>query len=350
MSDVAASVEGNSEAVTITDAKAPFDSPDAEVIIRSSDNVDFRVFKAFLSSVSDVFKDMFALPQGPADVTRDDEEMRHGLPVIRVTEENRIVETLLMFCYPNILTSVPVLQTVDEILPMLEVAIKYGIEKLEKQLRKVVFSPPLVNDRAMQLFVVAYQHRWEKEIRIAAKYTLVQPAWGRLYVTELESITGGDLHRLQQYRLECVAAATRVATTSDWMKWESLSELKCKVCEHAKKEVRVKGPWGAVTYRPSSWWLNYMEVAAKELAKLPWGDTVMESVATDAALRQTHRCTSRTEKKFTEFCEEFAGEVDRAISEVCSKLSNNVSPDRQFSCAGHPGYQALRSIIKIRMG
>jgi hypothetical protein len=72
-----------------------------------------------------------------------------------------------------------------------------------------------------------------------------------------------------------------------------------------------------------------MEVAAKELAKLPWGDTVMESVATDAALRQTHRCTSRTEKEFTEFCEEFAGEVDRA-----------------FSCVGHPGYQALRSIIK----
>jgi hypothetical protein len=39
----------------------------------------------------------------------------------------------------------------------------------------------------------------------------------------------------------------------------------------------------------------------------------MESVATDAALRQTHRCTSRTEKEFAEFCEEFAREVDRVI-------------------------------------
>jgi hypothetical protein len=161
MSDIPANVKGDCETNTITDAKAPFDSPDAEVIIRSSDNVDFRTFKTFLSSVSDVFKDTFTVPQGPGDVTKEDQKIRYGLPVIQVTG-SRIVETLLMFCYPNILTSVPVLQTVDEILPMLEVSIKYGIENLEKRLRKVSFLPPLVNDRAMQLFVVAYQRRWEK--------------------------------------------------------------------------------------------------------------------------------------------------------------------------------------------
>jgi hypothetical protein len=61
---------------------------------------------------------------------------------------------LLMFCYPNLLTSVPVLETMDDVLPMLEVAMKYGIEKLENRLREALFKPPLAEERPMQLFVM----------------------------------------------------------------------------------------------------------------------------------------------------------------------------------------------------
>ncbi|EIW75069.1 hypothetical protein CONPUDRAFT_66183, partial [Coniophora puteana RWD-64-598 SS2] len=44
-------------------AKAPFDDPEAEIILRSSDNVEFRVFKSFLAFSSSIFRDMLSLPQ-----------------------------------------------------------------------------------------------------------------------------------------------------------------------------------------------------------------------------------------------------------------------------------------------
>jgi hypothetical protein len=309
--------ECSSPDVAITDAKAPFNNPDAEVIIRSSDHVDFRVFKAFLSSVSGVFKDMFAIPQGPGDIITADEEMRDGLPVIPITEESQVVETLLMFCYPNILTSAPVLKTMEEILPILKVAIKYGIEALETQMRNALFTPPVVAERSMQVFVTAYLHRWEKEMRIAAKYTLVQPSWDCLYVTELESITGGDLHRLQNYRLGCAAAAKRTATTLGWIKREHIDGLHCSGCEEPTHQIEL----GWMRYKLGGWWVNYMRNAAKELADKPRGDTVLASKLIDAAMQQANRCQrcrDRTETKvrFRDFCEVFAAHVDRAISEV----------------------------------
>lgn len=47
----------------LTIASPPFDDPEADIILRSSDNVDFHVYKFLLSLVSPVFKSMFALPQ-----------------------------------------------------------------------------------------------------------------------------------------------------------------------------------------------------------------------------------------------------------------------------------------------
>jgi hypothetical protein len=322
MSDATVSAENECQAAIITDAKAPFDNPDAELIIRSSDNVDFRVFKSFLSVTSSVFKDMFAFPQGPAGVTG--QEMRDGLAVIQITEGSRIVETLLRFCFPNILTPVPDLKTMDEMLPMLEVSIKYGIGILEKRVREALFSPPVVKMGAMKLFVIAYQHGWETEMRIAAEYTLCEPAWERLYVVELESITGGDLHRLQLYRLNCTTAAIQVATTFEWYPAGSPRWWQCSSCEDATNEILFGTVYGGLQRaKPVGWWVRYMKAAAKELAKRPFGNTVLDAKMVDRALQEADNCPNCSQKKnldvrFTEFCNVFAAEVDRVVSKVSS--------------------------------
>ncbi|KAI0255963.1 hypothetical protein BJV78DRAFT_1113987, partial [Lactifluus subvellereus] len=41
----------------------PFDDADADIILRSSDQVNFHVYKVILSVASPFFKDMFSLPQ-----------------------------------------------------------------------------------------------------------------------------------------------------------------------------------------------------------------------------------------------------------------------------------------------
>src|ERR1700733_11581485 len=72
----------------------PFDVPDANLIIRSSDFVDFRVHKPVLAMVSSVFKDLLSLPQ-PSDSESDDD-----LPVVQLPEDSELLHSLVSIIYP----------------------------------------------------------------------------------------------------------------------------------------------------------------------------------------------------------------------------------------------------------
>lgn len=58
------------------------DIPGADVIIRSSDNVDFRVQRAALSLFSPVFADILSIPQP--------EGSNGELPVVSVSEDREL--------------------------------------------------------------------------------------------------------------------------------------------------------------------------------------------------------------------------------------------------------------------
>jgi BTB/POZ domain len=71
-----------------------FDVPDASLIIRSSDHVDFRVHKSVLALVSPFFRDLLSLPQ-PSDSDSVD-----GLPVVELSEDSELLNSLVSFLYP----------------------------------------------------------------------------------------------------------------------------------------------------------------------------------------------------------------------------------------------------------
>ena len=71
-----------------------FDISDANLIIRSSDFVKFRVHKSVLALVSPFFKDLLSLPQ-PSD-----SEIVDGLPVVQLTESSELVNSLISMLYP----------------------------------------------------------------------------------------------------------------------------------------------------------------------------------------------------------------------------------------------------------
>jgi BTB/POZ domain len=71
-----------------------FDVPDANIIIRSSDFVDFRVHKSVLTLTSPFFNDLLSLPQ-PSD-----SETLDGLPVIQLSEDSELLNTLVSLLYP----------------------------------------------------------------------------------------------------------------------------------------------------------------------------------------------------------------------------------------------------------
>jgi hypothetical protein len=70
------------------------DVPDANLIIRSSDLVNFRVHKPVLAMASQVFKDLLSLPQ-PSDGESVD-----GLPVVQLSEDSDLLSSLVSMLYP----------------------------------------------------------------------------------------------------------------------------------------------------------------------------------------------------------------------------------------------------------
>ena len=71
-----------------------FNIPDANLIIRSSDSVDFRVHKSVLAIVSPFFEVLLSLPQ-PSD-----SESVDGIPVVELSENSDVLNSLVSILYP----------------------------------------------------------------------------------------------------------------------------------------------------------------------------------------------------------------------------------------------------------
>ncbi|KAK7024435.1 hypothetical protein VNI00_016286 [Paramarasmius palmivorus] len=107
-------------------AAAPFDASDADVILHTSDNVHFYIYRLILTLVSPFFRDMFTLPNPDASDANDGKKA-NGLPVIPVTEDSVSLDRTLRFVYPGL--KPPVLSTWEEVEPIFEAFIKYQMEK-----------------------------------------------------------------------------------------------------------------------------------------------------------------------------------------------------------------------------
>jgi hypothetical protein len=79
---------------TATSPSETFDVSDADLVIRSSDFVDFRVHKLVLSMASPFFKDQLSPSQPPDTETVD------GLHVVQLSEESELLNSLLSMLCP----------------------------------------------------------------------------------------------------------------------------------------------------------------------------------------------------------------------------------------------------------
>jgi BTB/POZ domain len=77
-----------------TSPPEPFDVPEASLILRSSDVVDFRVHKPVLSMASPIFKDLLSLPQPSESESVD------RLPVVQLPEGSELLNCLVSMLYP----------------------------------------------------------------------------------------------------------------------------------------------------------------------------------------------------------------------------------------------------------
>jgi hypothetical protein len=283
------------------DAQAPFDNPKADVILRSSDNVDFRVFRLLLSLASPIFNDMFAMPQASEKINDNNQEMKDGLPIIQLAEDSQTLSKLLITCYPRYAGDAPELETLEDLQAFLEVATKYEMDEAAgKYAREELVAPRFLEGEAVRVFSIA--HRWNltKEIRIAARATLRNPMPAP-FVEELEYISAAAYHRLWTYHRKCAEVAEATLSSLPLMLFTMASRFIWSQCSGCH------------------WWATFRTRISAALRDKPCGATVLDQGAIDAALREANKCSTcrgPAEHDLREFAEMWANDVDAVTSKV----------------------------------
>ena len=103
-------------------ASTPFDDARADIVLRSSDGVYFRVFKIILSLASPIFTDTFSIPL-PAS-----EELHAGCPVVALSEDSKSVDFALRHLYP---VKTPTDVKLSDVYGFIEFVRKYQVNVLE---------------------------------------------------------------------------------------------------------------------------------------------------------------------------------------------------------------------------
>ena len=178
--------------------------PNGDIIIRSSDQVEFRAFRWPLEHLYPVFSDMFHLN----DPSTSPESSTP--PVVQMVETAPVVEVLLRLSLPIV---PPIVKDPRIIAPIIEAIVKLQAERRCRWwIRMTTENMVPVNPWAMYAILLSFgrkscDYRFEEEIRIAARGTVgrqVLRPW-----EEASMISAADYDRLLEYHSECREAFSR---------------------------------------------------------------------------------------------------------------------------------------------
>jgi len=176
----------------------PFDYPDADISLRSSDSRDFRVPKLFIIKSSPVLKKLI---QAVSDLPVVALPANTGtpLPVVHMSESGAILHSLLTFILPM----PPVLPaTVEETIELLSAAKRYKMSHILVHIRGSVAlqHPPLIcKSNALHVYSLAQKYGLRSEVVQAARLTLKSTLTIESLEGKLDVMHGDQLHILWRY-------------------------------------------------------------------------------------------------------------------------------------------------------
>lgn len=180
------------------DVPEELNDPNGDIVLRSSDQVDFRVFRWPLQRLYPVFSDMFHLPNPPTSSEPSTP------PVVQMDETAPVIEALLRLSYP---IAPPTIKDPHIIALVIEAIVKLQAEQQCRWwIRSTTETMATVNPWAMYAILLASGRKacgynFEDEIRIAARSTVGQQVirpW-----KEASMITAADYDRLLVYHSDC---------------------------------------------------------------------------------------------------------------------------------------------------
>ncbi|KAI5123488.1 hypothetical protein M0805_008857 [Coniferiporia weirii] len=291
-------------------AKYPFNDtslPAEGAILRSSDGVDFKVYKNILALASPFFKDMFSLPQSVKDSPSisDEVDTKTGAqsdpPVIEVAESGNTLERLLFLIYPlpsprfrGTLPSGVVINSkafIKDVEPVLAAAIKYDmalvVRVLCAKLTEAADKPlpdGSVADGTLALRVYALACRYGlKEEAYAAAHATLRGRVAGVFIDELRDMSAAHYFRLIQFHTKVVDAVTSIISTSGLPSpYHDL--VKCPVCETS------------IGGRPkcSAWWADFVDRAFPIMHESPRSTEVYSAAFLQNMFTKASACYGKT--------------------------------------------------------
>ena len=173
------------------------DIPDANLVIQSSDLVNFGVHKSVLAMASPVFRDLFSLHQ-PSD-----SESIDGLPVVKLTEDAELLNSLFSILYPVRLV-LP--NSYEKVLYILAACQKYDMDQVQSIIRAELSregSPSPVGTEVFRAYAIASGKRLIPEMETAARLTLDYPMTFETVGEGLRLFGGSALQDLAHFRKRC---------------------------------------------------------------------------------------------------------------------------------------------------
>jgi BTB/POZ domain len=169
-----------------------FDTGDADLVLKSSDDVDFRVHKLiiFLASANHLCH---------APVESDN----NALPVIRLSENSVTLSILVSMCYPVADVDFEDISVVYEVL---KVAMKFEMKKIIQILRVKLAYYTKRDPLRVYLTSIALGFK-EEAIKASKVFSLSSDDSANAYVREMEDVPAIAYHRLLKYRYQCRAVA-----------------------------------------------------------------------------------------------------------------------------------------------
>ncbi len=316
-------------------ASVPFNKPSADVILRTSDRVDFFVRRAILGESSSVFEDMFSLACSSAATPCDPgTEIVDGLPVITIAEDSTTLDSFLRFAYP---VRDPEIESRLAICRVLEIARKYLADDIEPRL--IERFAALAESHPLQRYALATERRWNGETKVAAWASLRYPFPVGGFVDEMENISAGDYVRLQKYHMDCcesLKAALRIEDPPPARHLPAPSQIEAGVeslkssgvdiaCPHLffplmgstglpSHSDDVTFPFFDLSWGLDYWWSSYLDKVVAPLFNSP-RKALNVSPSLDT-LPKCDECSGCLLEHLGKFNKELEAYIDNALSKV----------------------------------
>jgi hypothetical protein len=270
--------------------KAPFlpkysDMHNADVVLQSSDYVNFRVHRAILITSSPFFRDMFSLPQPASDIAPD------GLPVLHLSETAEVLDSLISMLYP-VPPEMP--GSINNILALLASTDKYDMAAVQSIIRNEVnrrgLLLPTDAGGVLHMYAVACSKRLIPEMDAAARLSLNYPLTFESAGEALRLFDGWALRGLVDFRLRCARdLESRIESFSD--------------SQNGPSKI-----WAGCPIEPSrtSWWLYCVLKFTSERFYQSWNN-FDETVPSSPQLRH-------------EFLEDLQDHINQSDCHFCLKV------------------------------